>query len=435
MDRARLALRARLGPDTQALLEIVADEATAGLWEDALALLDEVVMGEQQTATGARPLGFYWRGWCLDQSGRADEGREAFRLAAMEDKAQPDFCFPFRWEEEAVLRRAMEVNAGDRRAPYLLGNLLFDRQPEAAIRAWEQARGLDAEFALVHRNLGLAYGQTRGELAEAVASLETAVRLAPGEARFLYELDVQYEAAGVAVARRLAMLQERHSVADQRDDALTREIQLLAVSGDPSGALRLLQGRRFHNWEGSDDIRDLHVDVRLAQGRALLKAGRVAEAQEAFAAALGFPDNLEVGRPHRDSRVVEVRYHLGLAAEAAGNQDPARAHWEECVKDPVRGASAAQYCQGQALAKLGRTEDARKLFEGLAKEGRQRLERGGGADYFAKFGQRQAARVREGQAWYLVALGEHGRGREAECREALAKARERHPAQLTVLLD
>ena len=47
----------------------------------------------------------------------------------------------------------------DANAAYLLGCLLYDNQPENAIRVWEESRRRDNSFALVHRNLALAYAQ------------------------------------------------------------------------------------------------------------------------------------------------------------------------------------------------------------------------------------------------------------------------------------
>ena len=41
----------------------------------------------------------------------------------------PNYVFPFRLEEVKVLQAAMQANPADARAPYYLGNLLYDRQP------------------------------------------------------------------------------------------------------------------------------------------------------------------------------------------------------------------------------------------------------------------------------------------------------------------
>ena len=60
-----------------------------------------------------------------------------------------DYGFPFRAEELKALETAVKVNPRDARAHYLMGNLLFDAQPEAATALWEKARRLDAGLSLV----------------------------------------------------------------------------------------------------------------------------------------------------------------------------------------------------------------------------------------------------------------------------------------------
>ena len=40
----------------------------------------------------------------------------------------PDYCFPSRLEEIGILESAMRANPEDARAPYYLGNLLYDRR-------------------------------------------------------------------------------------------------------------------------------------------------------------------------------------------------------------------------------------------------------------------------------------------------------------------
>ena len=71
-----------------------------------------------------------------------------------------------------------------RHAAYELGCLLYDNQPENAIKAWEESRRRDDKFALTHRNLALAYAQHEKNIPKAIASLDKAIELNPTEARF-----------------------------------------------------------------------------------------------------------------------------------------------------------------------------------------------------------------------------------------------------------
>src|SRR5262249_9205053 len=134
------------------------------------------------------PLVYYYLGHFVERLGSAADAAR-FRKAAA--TASPDYVFPFQWEAIHVLRRAMEAEPNDARAPYYLGNLLFDWQPEEATRLWKRSEKLDASWPLVHRNLAVAYSHARptNDLAKAVSELEAAVALPQKYAMHFTELD------------------------------------------------------------------------------------------------------------------------------------------------------------------------------------------------------------------------------------------------------
>jgi len=345
------------------------------------------------------------------------------------------FGFPARFEEETVLRHAMSAIPKDAHAPYLLGCLLYDRRPADAIEAWEESRRRDDTLASVHRNLGLAYAQQQKDTTKAIVSLERAVALDPNEPRFLYELDTRYEAEGTPVAHRLAMLTGHQAVVAQRDDALEREIVLLTVAGvnDPAKldrAIELLTTRTFHNWEGRSELHRVQVVARLTRGQLRLRAGQPKEAIEDFEAALEYPENQQVGRPASDRKSPEVEYFIGLAYAAAGNADRARASFESAVRHLEGGASSLPFHQALALQKLGRADEARRMFERLVTAGEDSLQRGAAADYFAKFGERQSERVRQANAHFVAGLGRWGLDDSTAAGASFRKAVELNPAHL-----
>ena len=85
------------------------------------------------------------------------------------------YCFPSRLESIAVLRDAMKHNPKDAMAGYYLGNFLYEKQPEAAIKEWEKSVSLGANFATLHRNLGLAYDRTEKNIPKAITSYKKAM--------------------------------------------------------------------------------------------------------------------------------------------------------------------------------------------------------------------------------------------------------------------
>jgi tetratricopeptide (TPR) repeat protein len=420
-------LRQLMGRKPEAFLENAVELANAGQWPEVVEIMRDQVRGAsagRATIVATEP---YLLARALEGEGQADEARRQFDAAA---QTSPDFCFPSRFEEEPVLRRAIAASPKDAQAAYLLGCLLYDNQPETAIKAWEEARQRDDTFALTHRNLALAYAQHEKNVPKAITSLEKAVALNPNEPRFFYELDVQYEAGGASVARRLAGLTNHHAVVAQRDDALTREIVLLTVAGQADRAVALLRGRHFRNWEGSSQIHNVYVDACLAHGQQLFADKRYREALREDEAALEYPENLEIGRARRAPRTAQIQYLIGAAHEALGETALAKAAFEKAAAGRDRGASESGYFHAIALQKLGRAGEAKLLFEGLARAGEEQLAKGEAADYFAKFGERQSERMRKANAYYLTGLGHQGLGKKAEAEAAFQKALQQHPAHL-----
>ncbi len=349
-------------------------------------------------------------------------------------------CFPFQHEMVEVLNADVAAS-GRAESCYQLGNLLYDNRPAEAIAAWEcvskqaqtsppaRERNL---FALIHRNLALAYAQHEKNIPKAIASLEKAIELDPTEPRFFYELDVQYDAGGAPVAKRLEMLTKHHAIVAQRDDALTREIELLTFAGQADRALELLRGRHFRNWEGSSQIHSVYVDACLTHGQKLLAQKKPREALREFEAAFEYPENLEVGKSRRSPRMAHVQYLIGTAHEALGDPASAKAAFEKAAGARGEGASESVFFRARALEKLGRVDEAQPMYERLVKAGEEQFVKGEAADYFAKFGERQSERVRQANAHYLIGLGQLGLKDEARAQAAFRQALELHPAHLGV---
>ena len=420
-------LRKLMGRNPEAFLENTIDFANSGQWSEVIEILRDQVTLAPSGGASVVATESYLLAHALEQAGRADEAAELYAAAA---RTSPEFCFPSRFEEEPILRRAMEANLRDARAPYYLGCLLYDRQPGNAIQAWEESRQRDPQFALVHRNLGLAYAQHEKNIPKAIASLEKAVALDPNEPRCFYELDVHYEAGGAPLAKRLDMLTRHHDTVAGRDDALTREIVLLTVAGQADRALELLRGRHFRNWEGSSQIHNIYVDACLTRGQQRLAGGQPREALRDVQAAREYPENLEVGRARRTPRTAQIQYLIGAAQEALADAESAKAAFEQAAAGKDGASSEGGYFRALALRKLGRADEAKPIFERLVKTGEEQLTAGEAADYFAKFGEKQSERVRQANAHYLVGLGQLGLGAKAEAEAQFQQALERNPGHL-----
>src|ERR1035437_4226456 len=141
--------------------ETAAEYLSASLCPDGTDVLLEMTAAARDKSK-IHPMAYYYLGYFAGKLGRAEKAAEYDKLA----RAMPtDYVFPFQNEAIDVLRAGMKTDPRDARAPYYLGNLLYDWQPEEATRMWETSAALDPSFAIVHQNLATAYvHQKPGEL-------------------------------------------------------------------------------------------------------------------------------------------------------------------------------------------------------------------------------------------------------------------------------
>jgi tetratricopeptide (TPR) repeat protein len=411
-----------LGNALEANLELAVDYENAGLADEAEAVLQQLVAASADEHK-VNPLVYYHLGYLAAEAQRSGEASRYFHLAA---EMPTDYVFPFRLEEVKVLEAAMAANPADAHAPYYLGNLLYDRQPAEAIKLWEKSAALDNSFALAHRNLAQAYEQTQNDTPKAIAAMQKAVKLDPGDARLLFELDVLREAGNVPPGQRLASFQSNPAVALKRSDAMTQEAKVDLLVGRYEPALELLKTHEFHNWEGYGDIHEVYMDACLLQGEQEFKAGKFQEALKDYQASLDYPENLEVGRPYREARLPQVDYLMGLVYEKLGNSGKSRPLFEQAMAAQGRGRRRERpemlYYEGMAALKLGQNNEAARRFDDLIASGTKALAAGAEVDYFAKFGERGSGRLRLADAHFLIGLGNLGKGETAKAREEFQAA-------------
>jgi len=422
-------------------LEAATEYGNAGLWADGTAVLARLADAAGDK-TRVPPLAYYYLGQFAERLG---DPKQAVAFRQLAERMSPDYCFPFQWEAIHVLRRAMELNPSDARAPYYLGNLLFDWQPAEAVKLWEQSAALDSIFPIVHRNLAVAYAhqQPTRDIGRAVAQLEQAVAAGSKYARHFTELDELYAETGKPPEERLALLERNHAVVLRRDDALSREIGLKVWAGKYDGAIQLMTGRKFSVWEGGTlDVADHWVNAHLLRGEERLQARQFAAALADFRAARTIPDNLPSDRRGSGGRDAELAYLMGAAYEGLGAQDKAKQSWEEAAGSPQPGGrgrgrgtgdgsfganrGVQRYYQALAQRKLGQSDQANAIFRELANASSQSPP-DPGSDAAPTSGARQNQRSRLAATHYVAGLGHLGLGEDDQAKAEFKQALEASP--------
>ena len=415
--------------DTQVRLDLALDYARAGFVAEALRVLADA---RPEVGSGTEPLVSYYRAWLAEKSGAGRaEVRRHLKAAVV---ASPDYCFPARLEEIGILEFAMSANPKDARAPYYLGNLFYDRRRHAeAIGLWERAAKLDADFSVVWRNLGIGYFNVAKKPEAARRAYERAFRTNPGDARLLYERDQLWKRLGVSPAKRLRELEKYPALTGLRDDLSVELCALLNQAGRAAEARGILRPRRFPPGVGGvGQALGQFTRAQVLLGRASLEAGDAAKAVELLAGALRPPETLGEAR-HLLANASDVHFWLGEALASAGRKEEARAQWAKAAavrgdfqEMSVRAFSEMTYYSAQALGRLGKKADAKKLLGELRGYARELGKREAVIDYFATslptmllFEDDLTARQRRGAA-FLEAQALCGLGRRAEARRRLA---------------
>jgi len=422
--------------------ETAAEYLDAGLWQDGMDALLQMTAAAPDKAK-INPMVYYYLGYFAGRLGQAQKASEYYRLAMT---MPPDYVFPFQGEAIEVLRAAMKANSRDARAPYYLGNVLYDWQPEEAAKMWEVSAVLDPSFSIVHRNLATAYmHQNSGsDLNKAIAELEKAVSLDRKYALHFKELDELYEQAGTPIEKRLPLFEQNAAVVAQRDDAQNRAVALKIAAGKYDDAIKMMTGRKFAVAEGTNlNVAEHWTDGHILRSQQSIAAKRFKEALTDLQAAVTLPDNLPSSGfgGGAGGRSAEVAYWTGVAYEGMGDRDKAAEFWNRGAAPDLAGAGgrggaaagvpaggAQSYYQALCLQRLGKAGEAKALFQSLV-ESRQRALQPPPAIPGGRVGtgRQQSPRVRLANAHYLAGLGYLGLNDLVKAKAELTEAVQAYP--------
>ncbi len=369
----------------QLLLDVAIDYQRCGLFADAIRLLNTADLNADD---GTVPIVLYELADLCDRTGDHTGARNYRAQATL---AKPDYCFPSRLEELVLLERAIQASEVDPRAPFYLGNLLYDRRRHAeAIEHWERSAQLDGSLATVWRNLGIAYFNVHGSTTEATEAFEKAWQCNRADARVFYERDQLWKRIGLPAEKRLAELRSNEGLVSQRDDLSVELATLLNQTGRHEEAAAILTARKFQPWEGGEGLAlGQHVRTQLGLGRRALRAGDAVTALSHFETALEAPRNLGEAK-HLLVNQSNIYYWCGVAAMAMRDLNRANEWWSRAAE--ARGdfqqmsaqtISEMTYYGAMALRKLGRDEEATERFKQILEYSAIVAQQPPKIDYFA----------------------------------------------------
>ena len=365
--------------------EAALDFCNAGLWQEAETVWQTAIDNGAVTA-----MTYYYLGRCRLQTGDEEGARRAFRQGRGEC---PDFVFPNRPEAILALNAALAMNPEDAHAHHYLGNLYYDkRQYDLAQAHWEEAARLDPEFPTVWRNLALVYYNKRNDSVKALEAMEKAFSLDPTDSRILMELDQLYKKLQRPHSERLAFLRRYPELVERRDDLALEEITLLNQTGHYAEAMKRLDGRQFHPWEGGEGKVPMQYQTsRVELAKEMIADGRHADAVRLLEECLVYPHNLGEGKLY-GAQENDFYYLLGVCNRALGNEDEGRRCFCQATAGPTEPAAAMYYNDakpdkiyyaGLAFRALGDENKARAYFNRLVGYGKQHLHDKVVMDYFA----------------------------------------------------
>lgn len=367
-------------------IEYALDYANGGLYEEAIQLLNLYVAGKDDVY----PMVYYYLGYFSMQLLQHDEARRYFTKAA---EMKPDYCFPHRVEDIAVLETAMKVNPADAKARYYLGNFWYDkRQYSEAISNWEKSVEIGPNFPTVHRNLSLAYHNKLGDVTRSVASLEKAFQLDISDSRVLMELDQLYKKINRPIEERLLLLEKYPKLVEDRDDLYLERITLLNNSSQYEKAKELLAARHFHPWEGGEGKvvgQFLVAHIELAKKAIVKKEYNFA--LESLKQTEQYPHNIGEGKLY-GTQENDIHYLKGCAYKGLELPDKARSEFEKAtvgISEPVQAIFYNDpqpdkiFYQGLAWLKLDNEQKANNIFHRFIQFGNEHISDKIQIDYFA----------------------------------------------------
>lgn len=375
-------------------------ELAVGYINDGLLTEAEEILLRYQ---GNNPFFDYYLGYIEDQRENNEKATEYFRKAS---EYAVDYIFPYRLESMNVLKKALEYNPRDGKAYYYLGNILYEKQPEIAMKYWEKAAETAPSLSIVYRNLGWGYQHFYNDIDQAIPYYEKAVHLNKNEAIYYSELDALYTQANVPVETRLKLFNGSENIVKNRDDAFIRLIDVLTLAGESEKASLLLKDAHFSYREGSSNVRELIINAQIVSGIKYYNSKDYQKALEYFLRSQIQEE--EAGSAALGNRDIQVNFYIAQAYKALGKKDMAKTFYKKATALSSERLNIMDYYRGLSYIELGDKVNAKKIFEAMISDANKKIQGTDSSAVGIKFGKNEAENIQYSNNFAVRGLGYKG---------------------------
>lgn len=333
------AIWAHLAADPEWVLDVADQYLDAGLYQDAVALLERTypAAGELQTEPGAvlpqdYPLIAYYRGYARQRLGQSPA--EDFRQASAQSTRNVN---PYRASSWPVLRAALEQNPADGAAHYLLGCLLFNsRMTDRALAEWNLAKPAAGRIPGYYETVARVLSTVKKDDKLAEKLVEEGIKAQPADAD-LAPLLAAIRGGSTAGAATPTPHVSFGSPGEAADYALT----MLAERAQ-SAAEAVFREKNFPQDKQPLEVRQAYVELWL---RGLLAAAGPGKFDAVSAAIDDFAPE-DRGLPFTFhgfgdlTKQLRIQFYFGLAESLCGDSKAAVRRWTRIAKAKAAGDSA-----------------------------------------------------------------------------------------------
>ncbi len=340
----------------QGYLELATEYFRLSAWKEAGLALDSGIQSARASKQLPYPLLYYYRAFAAKQLQEESEVREQLDIARGVDLQLE--IFPFRREDESVLKEALAIDPKDANAASLLGDLLYSHQRESeAVELWKQGVSANPRHFSSLRNLGLALVLEQQQQ-EGLEYLNRASELNPDHLATVTLLANLYARTGNVEAARQTF-QRALAKRPDSDPLLERLASVEAQMGNYSRALELLDGHTFGATHQSYSLLHLYRAIRLALALQDSRQGRHSQALAHLQAATQPPTTLGVD-DFATVQSARLLVHEALIHLAAGQSAEAAKAWDQAARVRDDDVEAEGLFRAIALYKIGEKEAAEK---------------------------------------------------------------------------